>query len=57
MDKPKLHFRFHNPNSAEETAHYLEKLFIEVNAFKVRAAVEAASHRTQEHPEQELTCV
>lgn len=45
MTKRKLHYRFHNPNSAEETARYLEKLFIEVNACKVRSAIETASYQ------------
>lgn len=34
-NKTKLHFRFHNPNSAEETANYIAKVFIEVNQAKI----------------------
>lgn len=33
--KTKLHFHFHNPNSAEETANYITKIFVEVNRNKV----------------------
>lgn len=35
MSRTKLNFRFHNPNSAEETAEYIAKLFIKVNQAKV----------------------
>ena len=33
-------YRFHNPNSAEDTADFLCKLLIEVNAVKVEMAIE-----------------
>ena len=33
--KTKLHFHFHNPNSVEETANYIAKIFVEVNRAKV----------------------
>lgn len=32
---PKLNYRFHNPNSPEQTAEFLAKLFVEVNTHKV----------------------
>ena len=35
MKKQKLNYRFHNPNTAEVTANYILKVFIEVNAKKV----------------------
>ena len=35
MKKQKLNYRFHNPNTAEVTADYILKVFIEVNAKKV----------------------
>lgn len=57
MTKRKLHYRFHNPNSAEETARYLEKLFVEVNTCKVRTAIETASYQKQEQSEDAMTCV
>lgn len=33
--KTKLNFRFHNPNTVEETIDYIEKIFIEVNKAKM----------------------
>ncbi len=35
MKKQKLNHRFHNPNTAEVTADYILKIFIEVNGEKV----------------------
>ena len=35
LKRTKLNYRFHNPNSAEDTADFLCKLLIEVNAGKV----------------------
>lgn len=43
MKKQKLNYRFHNPNSAEVTADYILKVFIEVNEKKVANAVKAAA--------------
>ncbi len=40
MKRTKLNYRFHNPNSAEDTADFLCKLLIEVNAGKVERAIE-----------------
>lgn len=40
MKKPKLEYRFHNPNTEEETADYILKLFVEVNANKVERALQ-----------------
>lgn len=41
-DKPrKLNYRFHNPNTPEETADYIIKLMIEVNQPKVKEALQA----------------
>ncbi len=49
MKKQKLNYRFHNPNTAEVTADYILKVFIEVNAKKVeRAMQEAATKSTEE---------
>lgn len=39
MKKRKLNYRIHNPNSLEDTAEFLCKLFIEVNADKVERAI------------------
>ena len=43
MKRTKLNYRFHNPNSAEDTADFLCKLLIEVNARKVERAIEDAT--------------
>lgn len=43
MKRTKLNYRFHNPNSAEDTADFLCKLLIEVNAGKVERAIKDAT--------------
>lgn len=43
MKQRKLNYRFHNPNSAEDTASYLFKILIEANAGKVERAIEEAA--------------
>ena len=40
MKQRKLNYRFHNPNSAEDTAEFLYKLLIEANAGKVERVIE-----------------
>ena len=42
MKQRKLNYRFHNPNSAEDTAEFLCKLLIEANVGKVERAIEEA---------------
>lgn len=51
MKKRKLNYRFHNPNSAEDTADFLCKLLIEANAGKVERAIEEAASRCAEESE------
>ena len=51
MKQRKLHYRFHNPNSAEDTANYLVKILIEANAGKVERAIEEAASRCAEESE------
>ncbi len=47
----KLNFRFHNPNTREETADFLVKLFIEVNKPKVKTAIyKAAEENAAKQP-------
>lgn len=41
--KKKLNYRFHNPNSAEDTADFLCKLLVEVNQDKVEKAIQKAA--------------
>ena len=51
MKQRKLNYRFHNPNSAEDTANFLCKLLIEANAGKVERAIEEAAARWAEESE------
>ncbi len=51
MEQRKLNYRFHNPNSAEDTADFLCKLLIEANAGKVERAIEEAASRCAEGSE------
>ena len=51
MKQRKLNYRFHNPNSAEDTAEFLCKLLIEANAGKVERAIEGAASRCAEGSE------
>ena len=51
MNKRKLNYRFHNPNSAEDTAEFLCKLLIEANAGKVERAIEEATSKCAEESE------
>ena len=51
MKQRKLNYRFHNPNSAEDTAEFLCKLLIEANAGKVERAIEEAASRCAEESE------
>ena len=48
MKKTKLNYRFHNPNSAEDTADFLCKLLIEANRGKVERAMERAALQDEE---------
>lgn len=52
MKKRKLNYIFHNPNTPEETADYLLKLFIEVNKPKVEAAIRKAALSVQKEAEE-----
>ena len=51
MKQKKLNYRFHNPNSAEDTADFLCKLLIEANAGKVERAIEEVASRCAEESE------
>ena len=51
MKQRKLNYRFHNPNSAEDTADFLCKLLIETNTGKVERAIEEAASRCAEESE------
>ena len=51
MKQRKLNYRFHNPNSAEDTANYLFKILIEANAGKVERAIEEAASKCAKESE------
>ena len=51
MKQRKLNYRFHNPNSAEDTADFLCMLLIEANAGKVERAIEEAASKCAERSE------
>ncbi len=41
--KKKLNYRFHNPNSVEDTAEFLCKMLVEINQGKVERALQEAA--------------
>ncbi len=43
LKRTRLNYRFHNPNSAEDTAEYLYKIMVEVNSGKVERAIKNAA--------------
>lgn len=51
MKQRKLNYRFHNPNSAEDTIDFLCKLLIEANTGKVERAIEEATSKCAEESE------
>ena len=53
MKRQKLNYRFHNPNTAEVTADYILKVFIEVNAKKVERIMQEVAERSLEEDKQE----
>lgn len=53
MKKQKLNYRFHNPNTAEVTADYILKVFIEVNSRKVERIMQEMAGRSLEEDKQE----
>ena len=55
MKERKLNYRFHNPNSAEDTADFLCKLLIEANVGKVEHAIEEVASRCTEENEYIVT--
>ena len=48
MARKKLNYRFHNPNTAEATADYILKVFMEVNEKKVERAMQGAAENVLE---------
>lgn len=52
MKKQKLNYRFHNPNTAEVTADYILKVFIEANMKKVERVMQEAAEKSVEEDKQ-----
>ena len=52
MKRQKLNYRFHNPNTAEVTADYILKVFIEANMKKVERAMQEAAKKIAEEEKQ-----
>ena len=48
MKRQKLNYRFHNPNTAEVTADYILKVFIETNMKKVERAMQEVAMKSAE---------
>ncbi|MDO4454871.1 MAG: hypothetical protein Q4B90_10330 [Eubacteriales bacterium] len=53
MKRQKLNYRFHNPNTAEVTADYILKVFIEANMKKVERAMQEAADKSAEEEKQD----
>ena len=53
VKKQKLNYRFHNPNTAEVTADYILKIFIEVNVKKVERIMQEVVEESSEEDKQE----
>ena len=51
MQKRKLNYRIHNPNSAAATADYILKIFIDANSEKVERAIQAAADQVDRETE------
>ena len=51
MQKRKLNYRFHNPNSVEITANSILKILIDVNSEKVEKAIQAAADQVARETE------
>ena len=51
MQKRKLNYRFHNPNSAAATADYILKILIDANSEKVERAIQAAADQVAQETE------
>jgi len=56
VEKRKLNYRFHNPNTAEVTADYLLKILIEANASKVEQAIQEAADELPNEPKHDGGC-
>ena len=48
MEGRKLNYRFHNLNTAEDTAEFLYKIFLEVNSEKVEREIRKAANKIKQ---------
>ena len=51
MQKRKLNYRIHNPNSAAATADYILKILIDANSEKVEKAIQNAADQVAQRTE------
>ena len=51
MQKRKLNYRFHNPNTVAATADYILKILIDANSEKVERAIQAAADQVDRETE------
>lgn len=51
MQKRKLNYRIHNPNTAAATADYILKILIDVNLEKVERAIQAVADQVAKETE------
>ena len=51
MQKRKLNYRFHNPNSVAATPDYILKILIDANSEKVERAIQAAADQVDRETE------
>ena len=56
VKRRKLNYRFHDPNPAAVTADYILKIFIEVNAEKVEAAIQQTAASIPAPNEKSVCC-
>ena len=48
MKQQPLRFRFHNPNTPEDTADYLIQLLLEANQWKLEQALQGSESRADQ---------
>ncbi len=56
MKQDKLNFRFHNPNTPEETADFLLKICMEANKGKVERAIRSAAEQEKKPRKRDDMC-
>lgn len=56
MNKRKLNYRFHDPNTTESAANYLLKVLIEANTSKVEQAIQQTVDKKTENCNKGTLC-